>query len=357
MFKRIKQNLSCYDRIFYWPNGNSGEGALLLFSKQMQRFECMNLDGQIKPFHIEAGNEYQQVELYDNKLFCVNRKSLILEIFFPSKKKDFFHKRKIYLLNKDVALKENFCLTIWQHHEFGILYRCLLGPLEDGRYMNFDLPERYFCIESNEEQSIGKIFFISMEPENGKNIQQDIVYAFNEENKSIICFDKNTTTFFEYNDFAGKETVSLEVVFDTILRNKCVKRMYFYYPYDYFSQKQKNQLKASVKGMVLENDLNIFVRNRYKEVLLCVEGFGLIKMSLMETIPLEIVDRIWKLNVISESKSYAPVDITLNKNTGEIYCLCEQHIEIIPNSGTEPILMNEHLYKRKRDYYSFDEFT
>lgn len=357
MYRSMGGNFSHYDRIFYWSGGNGGEGALLLFSEERQKFVCIDLKGQVQPFHIEAGSEYQQVELYDNRLFCVDRQSLILDVFYSSKKKDFFHKKRILFSSKELKLKEDFCFTVWNHHEPGVLYRCLLGPLEDGRYMNFDLPERYFSLGTDVEQVVTKVFFISMEPENNKNLSQDIVYAFNEESKSIVCFDKKTTTFFEYNDFAGKETVLLEVFFDTILKNKKVKRMYFHYPYDYFSQKQKNQLKASIKGITLGSDLNTFVRDRYKEILLCVERNGIIKMSLMEKAPLGMMDRVWQLHRIGEPGTYAPVDIAINSHTGEIYCLCEQHIEIIPNSENHLAFMNEQMYKRKVDYYCTEDFS
>lgn len=196
-----------------------------------------------------------------------------------------------------------------------------------------------------------------MEPGNDKTAPQDIVYALNEESKSIVCLDKNTMTFFEYNDFAGKETVSLEVVFDTAIKNRRVRRMYFHYPYDYLSQKQKNQLKASVRGIASGSDLNTFVRDRYKEVLLCVEGSGLIKMSRMEQVPLEMADRIWKLKKIGELRTYIPVDVAININTGEIYCLCEQSIQVIPNSGSELTIMNEQMYKRKKEFYYNEKFT
>lgn len=357
MYGSIDNSLSDFDRIFFWPNGNSSKGAVLLFSQQKQEFLCADLEGNFQPFHINMERAYQQVELYDNKLFCVNRQSLVLEVFFDAKKQSLFHKRTFRFLSKDLKLKEEFCLTVWKHNASGILYRCLLGPLEDGRYMSFDLPERYFDSGANGEQVITKAFFISMGMENNEDVPQDIVYALDEGNKSIICFNKKDLSFYEYNDFAGKETVSLQVPLNGVLKGKKVKRMYFHYPYEYLPQKKKNQLKASVKGIAPKMDINTFVRNKYKEVILCMEKNSLIKLSLLEDAPVQMLDICWKLNWIGEPGTYIPVDIAINTNTGQIYCLCKQHIKVLPDSGREWTFVNEDRYKRVKEYFKQDDFS
>lgn len=351
------KDLSDYDRIFYWPNGAGEKGAVILFSRRYQKFICSAPNDLIQPLNIDAEREYQQVELYDNKLFCVNRQSLVMEVFYDSKKQSFFHKTNICFANKDLKLSENFCLTIWKHQESGILYRCLLGPLEDGRYMNFDLLERYFNPQSKSEQTIAKVFFIRMVMDNDENVPQDVVYAFDEGSKSIVCFDQKMKTFFEYNDFAGKDTVSLQVIYKEKLAGKRVKRMYFHYPYDYLPQKKKNQLKTLAGRITGGADLNTFVRDIYKEIFVCAEGEGLFRMSLLEEAPFPTWDIVWKLNRIDGLEPHVPVDIAVNSNTGEIYCLCEQNIVVLPNSGRQSAYVNEQNYKRKYDYYSKEEFT
>lgn len=349
--------LSNFDRIFFWPNGNGSEGAVLLFSKKKQEFICSDpLNGKFQLIPINTKIAYQQVELYDNKLFYLNRQSLVLDVFFDSKKQCFFHKRTFHFSSKHLILKENFCLTVWKHQESGTLYRCLLGPLEDGRYMSFDLLERYFNPEANSEQVIAKIFYISMEMENNEDVPQDIVYAFNEGNKSIICYNENNFTFYEYNDFAGKETVLLQVTLSGMLKGKKVKRMYFHYPYEYLPQKEKNKLKTSVKSIAPWMDINTFVKNRYKEVILCMEGDSLIKMMLLEDTPLPMLDQFWILNKM-DCDGYIPVDIAINTKTGQIYCLCKQDIMVLPDSGRKWAIINEKKYKRVKEYFKQEEFS
>lgn len=72
---------------------------------------------------------------------------------------------------------------------------------------------------------------------------------------------------------------------------------------------------------------------------------------------MEMADRIWKLKKIGELRTYIPVDVAININTGEIYCLCEQSIQVIPNSGSELTIMNEQMYKRKKEFYYNEKFT
>ena len=83
MYDNKNDYLSDFDRIFFWPNGNGNEGAVLLFSKKKQEFICADpLNGNFQLIPINTERAYQQVELYDNKLFCVNRQSLVLDVFF-----------------------------------------------------------------------------------------------------------------------------------------------------------------------------------------------------------------------------------------------------------------------------------
>lgn len=357
MYDNKDDCLSDFDRIFFWPNGNDNEGAVLLFSEKKQEFICSDpLNGNMQLIPIDTERAYQQVELYDNKLFCANRQNLVLEVFSDLQKQCFSHKRTFHFSNRNLKLKENFCLTVWKHQESGTLYRCLLGPLEDGRYMSFDLLEHYFDLEAYGEQVISKIFYISMGMENDEDVPQDIVYAFDEGSKSFICYNENNLTFYEYNDFAGKETVLLQVSFSGIVKGKKIKRMYFHYPYDYLPQKEKNKLKTSVKSIAPWMDINTFVKNKYKEVILCMEGNSLIKMKLLADAPLPMLDQFWILDQM-DCDADIPVDIAINTKTGQIYCLCKQYIMILPDSGREWTILNKKKYKRLKEYFSQEYYS
>lgn len=371
----IEGEFSDFDRVFYQQDNRSNLKSLLLFSAEKQVFMSLNLENkQLSALNIDAGKAYQQVEVYDKKIFCINRESLTMDVFFLSKKQQLYHKRSIRFANRELRLKEDFCLIVWKHHEAGVLYRCLLGPLEDGRYMNFDLPERYFDYKAETDQVIARVVFISLALEDEANNPRDVACALDEVKKSFICFDREAQNFFEYNgfsgddskplrvlygnnDFLGNDSKFLEVIFKKRITQKKLRRMYFYYPYDFFTQKEKNQLQASARKIGQGSDLAAFVRNRYREVLLCMEGSPLLKMSLLEEMPLANMDTVWKINVVDVNDTCVPIDIAVNEDTGEIYCLCEQGIRILENSGRASGIFRENINVKKMEFFNTDSHT
>lgn len=371
----IEGDFSDFDRVFYQRDNKNGRNSLLLFSVKRQEFLSLDLeDKRLSRLKLETEKEYQQVEAYDKKLFCVNRESLIMDVFFLAKRQQFYHKRSIRFTNKELRLREEFCLIVWKHHEAGVLYRCLLGPLEDGRYMNFDLPERYFDYKAETEQIVSRVVFVSLALEDETSNPREVVCALDEGKKSVICFDRETQNFFEYNGFSGDDSkplrvlygnedlggndaIFLEVIFKKRMSHKKLRRMYFYYPYDYFTQKEKNQLQASARKSGQKTELAAFVRNRYREVLLCMEGSDLLKMSLLEEMPLANLDCVWKINVVDGNDTCVPVDIAVNEDTGEIYCLCEQGIRIRKNSGRKSGIYRENINVKKMGFFNTESHT
>ena len=349
----IEGNFSDYDRIFFLRNDLCDQ-SLLLFSEKRQAFVKLGLENRkISTLSINAGCEYQQVELYDGKLFCINMESLTMEVFFSSKKQLFFHKKIFYFGNKNLRLKEKFRFVIWEHHHSGILYQCLLGPLEDGRYMNFYLFERYFDYTTDTNLVIEKMMLISLKLDTDQEKQRDIICAMDEAQKSMICFDKEEHGFFEYNNFCDSKSKSLQLVNDLKVEKIKIKRMYFYYPYDFLSQKEKNKLMAKMRNIGNRTDLEDFIRNGYKEVLLCMEGSILLKMYLVdEAVQASVDDGVWKIDQVVVNRTFFPIDIAINKDTGEIYCLCEQEIIILQNSSRRPEILLQNKSLLKSNYYN-----
>jgi len=345
----IKGDFSDFDRIFYQRDDRNKMNSLLLISTKKQMFKRLDLENhQISELGIKVGQEYQQVEYYDEKLFCMNREPLTMDIFFSSKKQQLFHKRSICFANKELKLKEEFSLTIWKHQEAGTIYRCLLGPLEDGRYMNFDLKERYFDSKENAEIMIERVFFVRLELNDQSSGSGAVVCAMNEAKKSIICFNKDTKKFFEYNDFSGGKSKPIYVDYDEkVVRNAdALRKMYLYYSYDFFPKKEQNRLQTLVRDIREKTDCEIFVRNMYTEVLLCMDCCPLIKLSLLETAAMAGQEMAWSIMNVDMNGSYPPIDIAINGYTGEIYCLCRQGIRILENSGRT--LKNVDAYERER---------
>lgn len=333
----IEGDFSDYDRVFFQQGDINNYDALWLFSEKNQMIMRMDLaTKKMEKVDVLGERKYGQVEVYDKKIFCIDGKELIMDIFFLSKKQQSYHKRSFRFTKKELKLKENFCLTVWSHHERGIIYRCIMGPLEDGRYMSFDLSEKHFDTSGSEEQTLDKVICINMTPEEGKYTSDNIVWALDEENKSFMCYDREEEKFFEYNDFGGEDSREIEMMFRTLIKKNGIKRMHFYYPFDYFSQKEKNQLKAMARDINKKMDLNAFVRDKYKEVLLCTYGGALIKITPLEDLFLKNKGEIWKAIAMDQTGECKANDITVNKDTGEIYCLCRQKIRIFKGSGTKP---------------------
>lgn len=109
-------------------------------------------------------------------------------------------------------------------------------------------------------------------------------------------------------------------------------RMYCYCPYDYFPQKIKNKLKRSARNIKMEMDSEIFLKNRYREILLCIEGEYLLKVTSFSEHPLSDFD-YWRVDSIGNNNIFSPSDITFNDRTGEIYGLCSNEIRILKDSG------------------------
>ncbi len=349
----IKEDFSDFDRVFFQRGEKDSRDSLLLFSEKRQIFMCLELDtGNMTEVDLHGEGEYQQVEVYDKKVFCIDKRRLSMEVFFLSRKQRLYHKQTFRFTKKELRLKKDFRLTVWKHNEAGILYRCLLGPLEDGRYMNFDLLGRYFDYKTSAEQIIDKVICINMAPEDREDISDDIVLALDEMRKSFICFDRKTETFFENNDFGERESQFLEMMFKSWITENKLKRMYFYYPYDFFDQKEKNQLKAIARDVNQGMKLDAFVRDKYKEVLMCMEGGPLFKIKPIEEFFLNNNDKIWKMIRLDETSGYTIGDIAVNPYTGEIYCLCGQTIRVLPNSGSRPSIIPGLGIKGKADYYN-----
>ncbi len=331
--KDIKGEFLEFDRIFYDRDNRNNANSLLLFSEKNQLFKRLDLQTkQIYDLEFSDEKEFKQVELYDGKLFCVCKDPMCITIFFDSRNKKFFHKKRIYFTNKEKRLKENFRFLIWKHHEQGAVYRCLLGPLEDNRYMNFDISERFFDTKSEQEQVIPRTFFVSLAL-NADDNQNDSVEALcmDEVKRAIICCDK-TTNFYEYNGFIQEPSQLLRVIYIRRFMHSKLRKMYCYCPYDFFPQKEKNKLKKVARDTKKEIDLEIFLKKRYREVLLCIEGDYLLKIVSFYEHPFNDFSS-WRVDSVGNYKIFNPHDLAINDQTGEIYCLCSDGIKILKDSG------------------------
>lgn len=330
----IKGEFSDFDRIFYQRDDKNNSNFLLLISTKKQLFKRLDLESQqISELNINRENEYQQVEYYDEKLFGVNRESLTMEIFFSFQKEMLLHKRIISFANKDIKLKEDFNLTIWKHQEAGMLYRCLMGPLEDGRYMNFDLRERYFDAKESVNATIERVSFVRLELNSKASNHGNIICAMDETRKSIICFNKDTNKFFEYNGFSGKESTPIYLNYDEKIARNNLKRIYCYHAFHFFVQKEQNQLRVLEREKNRRGGNKICVENLYTELLLCLENDSVIKIGISDNLVMAGLAPEWNITNINMQSGHFPVDIAINEYTGEIYCLCSQRIYVLKNSG------------------------
>lgn len=356
--KSNAEEFSKFDRIFYQKDDGGSQDFLLAFSTKEQEFQRLDLGSKLmQPLDTNTGKRYHQVELYDSKLFCVNGETPSIDVFLSAGKQKFYHKRIIHFANKGLRLEEKFSLALWKHHEAGILYRCLLGPLADGRYMNFDLPEAYFDLRGDTQQTVAKVIFMNLSIDDESTGPQDIVYAFDEVGKSIVCFDRISGKFFECNVFSGRPSRILQVISREKVLPSDLKRMYFYYPYNYFSQKEKNQLKATIRKTKQGMDLDGLLQNRYREILLCMEDGFLLKMHLLDEMPLTDTGDLWKISEIDKEKAFTPVDIAINGCTGEIYCLCREGITCLMDLAGKPHILRKRENRRGNRLLNMNMFS
>ena len=319
--KNIKGDFSDFDRIYYnWDNKNNID-SLLIFSEKKQLFQSIDPQtAQISAFELSDKMAYREVELYDGKLFCISIDPVCITIFFNSKSKKFFHKKKIYFANKDKILRKDFKFLVWKQHEQGAEYRCLLGPVADGRYMNFDLSGRFFDTQSETDQIITHVFFVSLTLNDDINNDSEKLICMDEVNKSIICCSK-TESFFEYNGFKQEPSELLNMLFIQRFTFSKLKGMYCYCPYDFFPQKIKNKLKTIARNIKMEIDSETFLKKRYREILLCIADEYLLKVTSFSEYPLSDF-KYWRVDSVGNYKIFNPYDIAFNDRTGEIYCLC-----------------------------------
>lgn len=214
--------------------------------------------------------------------------------------------------------------------------------------MNFDLLERYFTSRTDEKTVIGNVVFISLDFRDGNMNLDDVICAVDGVRKSIICYNERTHKFFEYNDFAGEESRFLNTM-ENIEKGMHVNRIYPFCPYDFFPQSRKNQLQASAKNIGRKEDLDAFVRNLHREVLVCMKEGRLLKLALMQEAVM-VDDNLWKATLI-ELGSSSLTDIAINDRTGEIYCLCKEEIQILERQEKNPSVMLK-VEMRKRQLLS-----
>lgn len=314
---------SDYDRIFYLGEERYEKPALLLFSRNRQEFLQIDIESrQNKVLELVLENECQEAEVYDNRLFCVNGEELTVEVLFSSKKKRMFNKRVFRITKKGIKLRENFQFLIWKQEEARGVYWCLLGPMLDGRYINFELREKWFTPDSS-DWYVDRMIFVSLALEKDRSVLPEIVCAMDEENKVLACFNEDSEDFFEYRDFCNRSSRPLNVIFRERMEGGKVRRMYFYYPYNYLTQERKNQLRTFYRGED-ESDL----RDRYKQIILCVDGVSLLKMRRSEVEKIGKKDTEWwnmESSIIGMPK--IPIDVAFDAKTGRIYVMCPSGIQ------------------------------
>lgn len=339
---QMEQNLAEFDRIFFRKGTNLTEDSLLLFSVKNQLFTEINIETCIMtPFLLTSKRRYDAVEFYDEKLFCINRETLSIDVFFDSKKQRLFNKRTLSFAKKGWELKENFQFMIWKHATAGIIYRCLLGPLRDGRYMNFDIREKYFESRAETEQIIDKVFLLNLTMEDENDTPPDIIGVMSENNKSILCYHEDEQYFFEYNEFQEEPSKKLQVMYKDRILPGSLKQMHVYYPYDYFSQKEKNMLKSDARNRQLQTDLGTYVRNKYKEFLLCIDGKRLHKMYLLKEDGLQKNGVLWTMKGMDTGDNLSPTDLSVDEDTGNIFILFPDKIKGLKNSGREAAVFSD----------------
>lgn len=347
---RMENNFSDFDRIFYLKGKQRNIGSLLLFSVKKQKFVEVNMeDMTLSTISLDTDKKYHEAELYDEKLFCINRETLSIDVFFDSKKQRLFNKRSFYFTKTELKLAENFQFIIWKHATAGVMYRCLLGPLNDGRYINFDLREKCFDSKASVEHLIERVFFVNLALDDERENLPKVLGVMDEGKLSIICYSEGEQSFFEYNEFSDNCSRQLNVVNGDRIKPGSLKRMYFYYPYDYFMQKERNQLKSDARDRNIrcQTDLGTYVRNKYKEILLCIEGKRLQKMYLMEEDELRSKGTFWTITGVDIGDYSTPIDLTVDEDDGEIYVMYRDGISCLKNSGRKAMIFNEQQRNRR----------
>lgn len=83
----IERDFSDYDRVFFQQGDINNYDALWMFSEKNQMIMRMDLaTKKMEKVDVLGGRKYGQVEVYDKKIFCIDGKELIMDIFFLSKK-------------------------------------------------------------------------------------------------------------------------------------------------------------------------------------------------------------------------------------------------------------------------------
>lgn len=340
-----------FNRIFYLEGNPHMEESLLLFSRARQQFMQMNSTKYSSTKYtpavkceIDFGGVYEEVEIYDDKLFCVCRKPLALDVFFSSKKRRFFHKRSFLFKDKDLEFKGQIRFIIWKHDEADMGYRCLLGPLKDGRFIHFTLGRKSFSNQEPKEQSIDRVFFVSLALDSEKENPPDIAAALKPDKNTVLCFDKEKKYFFEYGEFAGMNSMKLETLNCEKIRPEKLNRMYLHYPYDHYPKSVKMRIKKGVSPMCRPNtDVDKFARNRYKEILLCMEDKPLYAMHLANRDrSFDDKEFQWEIHDAAGNQ-IIPIDITIDKASGRIYALCPNGIYYYVKQEPEEETTSEHM--------------
>ncbi len=324
--KDIIGDFTKYNRLFYMNESRYEDAALLFFSNEEQEFWKMDLrTGIFQKENINAGRKYQEVEWYDNKLFCVNGDDLVIEVFSSSKKRRFYNKRVFRIVNKEISLRKKYQFLIWKNREERGVYWCLLGPISDGRYINFELREKWFTNEDSEWQ-IKQMFFLGIDLAHEQEKYSDIVCALNKIDNSIICFDRDTGHFFEYNGFSNKESKILKITNLEKLGCKRIERMYYYFPYIFIQdRKKRNEIKSIHRGKDEE-----YITNRYRKLFICVDKKELFEMSILTSNKVgDKQSEVWFVdaeNRMIENMS-GIIDIAFDTREGGLFILYEKRIK------------------------------
>lgn len=323
-------DFSDFNRIFYLAGNPNMEESLLLFSKIRQKFIQVNTTKNAFSIEctIDSGGVYEEAEIFDQKLFCVQKAPLTLDVFFSSKKKRFFHKRSFHFKDKDLEFKKQIQFIAWKHDDADVGYRCLLGPLKDGRFIHFTLGKKNFSNQEPLEQLIDRVFFVSLALDSEKETPPDIAASLKPDKNTILCFDKEKRYFFEYGEFAGIDSMKLEILNCDKIPAEKLNRMYLHYPYDHYTKSVKKRIKKNVSLACPPNiDIDKFARNRYKEILLCMEDGPLYTMRLANrNRSFDAKEFQWEILVAATGNQILPVDIALDESSGKLYVLYQNWI-------------------------------
>ena len=347
----IVGDFSDFNRIFYLEGNMHIEESLLLFSKAQQKFKQVIPKKHAFPMECEVNSNgvYEEVEIFDQKLFCIQKSPLVLDVFFSSKKKRFFHKRSFHFKDKNLELGEQIRLLIWKYDKADIGYRCLLGPLRDRRFMHFSLGKKSFGNQEPKEQSIDRVFLVSLALDSDKESPPNIVVALKPDKNTFLCFDEEKKYFFEYGEFAGTDSMKLEILKCDKFQTKNLNRMYLHYPYDNYTMSTKKRIKRELSSICSPNiDIDKFARNRYKEILLCMEDGSLYTMCLANrNYSFDDKELQWEIHTTTIGNNILPVDITIDKTSGRIFTFFHNLIYCLKSKETEETIAERVRTERK----------